>query len=61
MAAGTGQAQDAEAVADGGAAYEVDQGTVIVSMDRAGTFYATAGTCLKFRMKSIHERIKQGF
>ena len=61
MATGTNEAQDAEAVADEGATYEVDQGTAIVSVDRTGALYAAVVTCLKFRTKSIHERIKQGF
>ena len=61
MAAGTNEAQDAEAVADGGAADEVNQGAVIVGMDLAGAFRPTAGTCLELWAESSHERIKQGF
>ena len=61
MAAGTDEAHDAEAVADWGAAYEIDQGTVIISMDPAGPLCTTAGTGLQLRAESGHERIKQGF
>ena len=61
MAAGTNEAQDAEAVSDGGAADEVNQGAVIVGMDLAGAFRPTAGTCLELWAESSHERIKQGF
>ena len=46
MAAGTDQAQDAEAVSDGDAAYEIDQRTVVVGMDPAGTLCSTVGAGL---------------
>ena len=61
MAAGTDQAQDAEAVADGDAAYEIDQRTVIIGMDPAGTLSPTAGAGLQFRAEPGHEGIEQGF
>lgn len=61
MAAGTDEAQDAEAMADGSAAHEVHQGTVIVGMDPAGAFRTAAGTGLQLRTESGHEGIKQGF
>ncbi|HBA49024.1 MAG TPA: hypothetical protein DCZ91_14745 [Lachnospiraceae bacterium] len=61
MAAGADETHDAEAVPDRDAVHEVHQGTVIVGMDPAGAFRATAGTGLKFRMEVIHEGIKQGF
>ena len=61
MAAGTDEAQDAEAVADGGTAHEVHQGSVIVGMDPAGALCPTAGTGLQFGPESDHEGIKQGF
>ena len=61
MAAGTDEAQDAEAVANGSTIYEVDEGTAIIGMDAAGAFGPTAGTCLKFWAEAIHDEIKQGF
>ena len=61
MAAGTGQAQDGEAVADRSTAYEINQGTAVVGMDPAGTLCPTAGTGRKFRTEPGHEGVKQGF
>ena len=61
MAAGTDQAQDAEAVTDRGTAYEINQGTAVVGMDPAGTFCPTAGAGLKFGAEPGHEGVKQGF
>ena len=61
MAAGTDEAEDAEAVSDGGAADEVNEGAVIVGMDPAGAFCPTAGTGLELWAESRHKRVKQGF
>ena len=61
MAAGTDQAQDAEAVADRGTAYKINQGTAVAGMDPAGTFCPTAGAGLKFGAEPGHEGVKQGF
>ena len=61
MAAGTDEAQDAETVACGGTVYKIDKGTVIIGMDAAGAFGATAGACLKFWAESFHEEVEQGF
>ena len=61
MAAGTDEAQDAEAVADRNAAYEIHQGAVIIGMDPALPLCTTAGTGLQLRAESVHEGIKQGF
>ena len=60
-AAGTDEAQDAKAVADGGAVYEIHQGTPVVSMDTAGALYPAAGTGLQLRMEPGHKGVKQGF
>lgn len=46
MAVGTGKAQDAEAVADGDTADEVDQGTAVAGMNPAGTLCPAAGAGL---------------
>ncbi len=61
MAAGTNEAKDTEAVPDRSAAHEIGQGTVIISMDRAGTLHPTTRAGLKFRTKTVHERIKKVF
>ena len=61
VAAATDGAQDAKAVANGSAIYEVNEGTAIISMDAAGAFGPTTGTCLKFRAEAFHDEIKQGF
>ena len=61
MAAGTDEAEDAEAVSDGGAADEVNEGAVIAGMDPAGAFCPTAGTGLELWAESRHKRVKQGF
>lgn len=61
MAAGTDKAQDAEAVADGLAACEINQGTVIIGMDGAGSLHPAAWAGLKFRVESSHEGIKKIF
>lgn len=58
VAAGTDEAQDAEAVADRGAVHEVDEGAVIIGMDTAGAFGPTAGAGLKFGAETIHKGIK---
>lgn len=59
MAAGTNKAQNTETVADRFATYEINQGTVIVGMDRAGAFHPTARTSLQFRPETSHESIKK--
>lgn len=46
MTAGTDKAQDAEAVADGFAACEINQGAVIIGMDGAGALHPAAGAGL---------------
>ena len=61
MAAGTGKAQDAEAVADRAPLNKVNKRAVIVSMDGAGAFRPTAGTGLGFRTETGHEGIKKYF
>ena len=61
MAAGTDEAEDAEAVSDGGAADEVNEGAVIAGMDPAGAVCPTAGTGLELWAESRHKRVKQGF
>lgn len=61
MSAGTDQAQDAEAVTDGGTVYEINQGAAIVGVDAAGSLCPTTGAGLKFRVEPIHERFKQNF
>ena len=61
MAAGTDKAQDAEAVADGFAACEINQGTAIIGMDGAGSLHPAAWAGLKFRVESSHEGIKKVF
>lgn len=61
MAAGTGQTQDAEAVAYGEAVYEINEGTVIIGMDQARAFCPTAGAGPEFLAEAGHERIKQDF
>jgi len=61
MAAGTDKAQDAEAVPDGLSANEINQGTVIIGMDGAGTLCPTAGAGLQFRAETIHEGNKKFF
>ena len=61
MAAVTDEAHDAEAVADWGAAHEIDQGTVIIGMDTAVPLCTTAWAGLQFRAESGHEGIKQGY
>lgn len=58
MAAGTDKAEDAEAVADRSAMNEIEQGAVIVGMDRTGAFCSAAGTGLEFRPESGHKGIK---
>lgn len=47
MAAGADEPQDAEVMANRGAAYEVDEGASIVGMDAAGALRPTAGAGLK--------------
>ncbi len=61
MAAGTGKAQDAETVPDRPAAYEINQGAVIVGMDGAGPLHPAAWACLEFRPETVHEGIKKIF
>lgn len=61
MAAGTGKAQDAEAVADRTPLNKVNKGAVIVSMDSAGAFRPAAGTGLGFGTETGHEGIKKFF
>lgn len=61
MAAGTDKTQDAEAVPDRLAANKINQGTVIIGMDGAGSLYPTAGAGLQFRAESGHEGIKKFF
>lgn len=61
MSAGTDEAQDAEAVADGCAAYEIDQGAVIIGMNAAGSLCPTAGTGLEFGVEPLHKGSKEGF
>lgn len=61
MAAGTDEAEDAEAVADRGAMDEIEKGAVIVGVDRTGAFCPAAGTSLEFRAESSHKGIKKVF
>ena len=61
MAAGTDKAQDTETVPDRLSANEINQGTVIIGMDRAGTLCPTEGTGLQFRAKILHEGNKKFF
>jgi len=61
MAAGTGKAQDAEAVADRVSMNKVDKRAAIVGMDSAGAFRPTAGAGLGFRAEAGHEGIKKVF
>ena len=58
VAAGTDEAQDAEAVADRGAVHEIEEGAVIIGMDTAGAFGPTAGAGLKFGAETFHKGIK---
>ena len=61
MAAGTDEAQDAEAVPDRGTINEIHQGTAIVGMDAAGAFCPAAWAGLEFWPEPIHERLEQFF
>ena len=61
MAAGTDEAEDAEAVADRRAEDEIKQGAAIVGMDRTGAFCPAAGTGLEFRAERSHKGIKKVF
>lgn len=61
MSAGADEAQDAEIMADRGAANEVDEGAPIVGMDAAGALRPTAGAGLEQGLESSHEGIEQGF
>ena len=61
MAAGTDKAQDTEAVPDRFSAHEINQGTAIIGMDRAGPLCAAAGAGLQFRPERVHEGIKKHF
>lgn len=61
MAAGADEPQDTEVMADGGAAYEVDEGASIVGMDPAGALCSTTGAGLEQWLESSHEGIEQGF
>ncbi len=61
MAAGTNEAKDTEAVPYRPASHEINQGTVIIGMDGAGSLHPTAWAGLKFRVESSHEGIKKIF
>jgi len=61
VSAGTDKAQDTEAVPDRFACYEINEGAVIISMDRAGAFRSAAGAGLQLRLETVHERIKKFF
>ncbi len=59
MAAGTDEAQDAEAVAGRCAANEVHQGAAIIGMDCTRPLGPAAGTGLQLGTESGHEGIEQ--
>ncbi len=61
MAAGTNEAEDTEAVPYRPASHEINQGTVIIGMDRAGSLHAAVWAGLKFRTESSHEGSKKVF
>ena len=59
MSAGTNETEDADTVPEWFSTQEINQGTVIISMDGAGAPGTTTGTGLQFRTETRHKGIKK--